>query len=80
MKIKIKRSFGNWFMMLMGCGLGMGWYSAGQAALPPDFPGIEVRKYNPAAVDKGNIFLAVATETPGIGTYLIMLQNDGKQA
>jgi len=45
--------------------------------LPADFPGISVTTYDPCAVADGYVFLAIATETPGIGTYLMILENDG---
>jgi hypothetical protein len=48
-----------------------------QAVLPPDFPGIQVTTYTPAAVGDGYIFLAVASVTEGIGTYLMILDNNG---
>jgi hypothetical protein len=45
--------------------------------LPADFPGLTVTTYNEDAVGEGYIFLAVASETEGIGTYLMVLENDG---
>ena len=48
-----------------------------RAVLPPDFPGITVTTYDPAAVGDGYIFLAVASVTEGIGTYLMILDNNG---
>jgi hypothetical protein len=47
------------------------------ASTPTNFPGIVVSNYMPGSVSPGYIFLAVATETPGIGTYLMILDNDG---
>jgi hypothetical protein len=49
----------------------------GADPLPENFPGITVTTYDPAKVGEGYIFLAVASETPGIGTYLMIFQNDG---
>jgi hypothetical protein len=47
------------------------------AQLPADFPGITVSNYVPGAVAEGYVFLAVASVTPGIGTYQMILKNDG---
>jgi hypothetical protein len=51
--------------------------AAGAADLPPNFPGATVTTYQPDRVGAGYVFLAVATETEGIGTYLMILRNDG---
>ena len=49
-----------------------------QAQLPPDFPGIVVSNYNPAAVSPGCVFLAVASDLrPAVGVYLMIVTNDG---
>jgi len=45
--------------------------------LPADFPGITVTTYDPCAVADGYIFLAIASVTPGVGPYVMILQNDG---
>lgn len=47
------------------------------AQLPDDFPGIEVTTYVPGSVGEGYIFLAVASITDGIGTYLMIIDNEG---
>jgi len=47
------------------------------ADLPPNFPAVSVTTYQPDQVGDGFVFLAVATETEGIGTYLMILRNDG---
>lgn len=47
------------------------------AALPANFPGVTVTTYVTNKVADGCIFLAVASETPGVGTYQMILQNDG---
>ncbi len=54
-------------------------FACGHAAaqLPTNFPGITVTAFDSNAVAPGRVFLAVATETPGIGTYLMILENDG---
>ena len=44
--------------------------------LPADFPGLTTT-YDPAKVAEGSLFLAVYTQTPGIGQYLMILENDG---
>ncbi len=44
--------------------------------LPVDFPGLTTT-YDPAKVAEGSLFLAVYTQTPGIGQYLMILENDG---
>lgn len=51
--------------------------SAQADELPSDFPGVTVTTLDAEAVGEGYIFLAVATETEGIGTYLMILENDG---
>ena len=48
-----------------------------KADLPPDWPGIMVTTYETNKVADGYIFLAVASVTPGVGTYLMILNNDG---
>jgi len=55
----------------------LGASTTANAQLPANFPGITVSNYVPGAVAEGYVFLAVASETPGIGTYLMILQNDG---
>jgi hypothetical protein len=47
------------------------------AQLPPDFPGITVSNYMPSTVSPGYVFLAVASELPDVGYYLMMVNNDG---
>ena len=47
------------------------------AQLPADFPRIVVSNYNPAAVSPGCVFLAVASELPGGGAYLMIVTNNG---
>ena len=41
------------------------------------FPTTKVKMYNEVELDSGYIFLAVASETEGIGYYLMMMNNDG---
>jgi hypothetical protein len=45
--------------------------------LPADFPAITVTTHEADKVGEGYIFLAVGSETEGIGTYLMILDNDG---
>ena len=47
------------------------------AQVPANFPGITVSNYNPSGVADGKIFLAVGSDTPDIGYYLMILENDG---
>ena len=47
------------------------------AQLPADFPRIVVSNYNPSAVSPGCVFLAVASELPGVGAYLMIVTNNG---
>jgi hypothetical protein len=47
------------------------------AQLPADFPRIVVSNYNPSAVSPGCVFLAVASELPGGGAYLMIVTNNG---
>jgi len=47
------------------------------AAVPANFPGMTVTTYVTNQVADGHIFLAVASVTPGVGTYQMILQNDG---
>jgi hypothetical protein len=42
-----------------------------------DMPAMTVNVYDTNVVGDGYIFLAVASETPGIGYYLMILNNDG---
>lgn len=46
-------------------------------ALTGDMPAMTVTVHDSAAVADGYIFLAVAADVPGIGYYLMMLENDG---
>jgi len=48
------------------------------ADLPADFPPITVTTYDTNKVSEGYTFLAVASETEGIGTYLMILDNAGQ--
>ena len=48
-----------------------------KADLPTNFPPIVVTTYDSNKIADGYIFLAVASVTPGIGTYAMVLQNDG---
>ena len=45
--------------------------------LPANFPGIQVTTYYSNKVSPGYIFLASWSQTPGSGTYLMILDNDG---
>lgn len=56
--------------------LGLTWAGA-LAQLPTNFPTIVVSNYMPAAVSPGCIFLAVASKSPEVGNYLLILTNDG---
>ena len=47
------------------------------AALPTNFPGMTLTTCVTNQVAEGYIFLAVASVTPGVGTYQMILQNDG---
>ncbi len=42
-----------------------------------DFPAMTVDVYDSTAVGDGKIYMAVAAEVPGIGYYLMILNNDG---
>ena len=48
-----------------------------KADLPPDWPGVTVTTYDSNHVAPGYVFLAVASVTPDVGTYMMVLQNDG---
>jgi len=45
--------------------------------LPPNFPGLVVSNYMPEAVSPGCVFLAVASELPDVGNYILIVTNDG---
>ena len=56
----------------------LGWVQTSvSAALPADFPAVHVSTYTPGEVGEGYIFLAVASVTPGVGTYEMILDNNG---
>lgn len=45
--------------------------------LPVDFPAITAHVYDAEAIGEGYIYLAVAGEVEGVGSYLMILRNDG---
>lgn len=47
------------------------------AAVPADFPTVHVTTFVPGAVGEGYIFLAVASVTEGVGTYMMIFDNNG---
>jgi len=47
------------------------------AELPENFPGITVTIQDTNRVAGGHLFLAVASVTPGVGTYQMILRHDG---
>ncbi len=49
-------------------------------AAPSNIPGITVNPYLPAAVSPGRVFLAVASASPDVGNYLLIVNNDGSLA
>jgi hypothetical protein len=73
--MKTKRTLSFWTLIAMVSGFAC---PSGFAQLPPDFPGIVVSNYNPAAVSPGCVFLAVASDLrPAVGVYLMIVTNDG---
>jgi len=57
--------------------LGLGCMGA-RAQLPANFPAITVTAHDAQRVSPGYIFLASWSQFPGSGTYLMILDNDGK--
>lgn len=45
--------------------------------LPANFPAITTHIYDANAIGEGNIYLAVASDVPGVGYYLMIVDNDG---
>ena len=45
--------------------------------IPHDFPPVKVEMYDSTALADGYIFMAVGSDYPGVGYYLMMLNNDG---
>ena len=58
------------------------WMAHGQqvdpnTGLPDDFPDIAVTQYLPDAMAEGMLFMSMAQSPPGIGHYIMILENDG---
>ena len=47
---------------------------------PTNIPSITVNPYLPAAVSPGRVFLAVASASPDVGNYLLIVNHDGSLA
>lgn len=52
-------------------------YKAPVDSLPANFPPMKINIYDSSAIGRGKIFMAVASDHPGIGYYLMILNNDG---